>query len=500
MTEAGAPRLFYNEDSTDFFFHRDSTEGRGQAALDRYLDVIAATGVTDLLCNTNAQRTNYASDVWTPTWEGFDANGPDDQPYLAPIAPAARAGWRRLATNMLALHEQGIDYPAFVIDGSRRRGMSPWITLRMNDVHDQDNVDHPIHGVFWREHPEYWRQGSDGYFARAFDFGHQAVRDYYLALVDETLERYDVDGLELDFLREPFLFSLGGEAAGRQLLTDWVGAVHKRVVAASRHRGHPIQLAVRSPSRPQVATAFGLDPIAWARAGWLDLLVISPRWSTIEFDMPVPQWRQQLEGCRTLLAGGLEILLGRHWTAPKRPVTADEARGAAAQVLAQGADAVYLFNYFQSTNADDIPDAWPAEAFVETIASLACQRRIEVLPRRHCVTFADLFGPEGSEQTPLQLPARGTRLSFVLPSGPRPTAGSAQLAFDVTHGPATTPVTRINDSEPLPLASDTSSGQIRRLTFEVPVHVLADGAGNRISLECCQALQVEAVDIRIQPA
>ncbi len=211
--------LYYNEDSTDFFFHVDHAAGQGGAHLDAYIDRIAAGGVTTFLCNTNAQRTNYASDVWTPTWEGFDPGGPDDQPYLSGISsttqPVDVSGWRRLATNMLALHEEGVDYPARVIDRCRLRGMSPWITLRMNDVHDQLNEAHPIHGRFWLENQHLWRQRCDGYYSRAFDFGHAEVRDYYMALVDETLDRYDVDGLELDFLREPYLFSVGEEDQGR---------------------------------------------------------------------------------------------------------------------------------------------------------------------------------------------------------------------------------------------------------------------------------------------
>jgi hypothetical protein len=492
--------LYYNEDSTNFFFHYDATGGRGGAALDSYLDLLSHAGITSLLCNTNAQRCNYNSDVWTPTWEGFDPGGADDQPYLAPLATEARAAWCRLATNMLALHEEGIDYPAHVIEGSRRRQMSPWITLRMNDVHDQDNLEHPIHGRFWREHPELWRAGSTSYFARAFDFAHAEVRAYFMDLVDETLERYDVDGLELDFLREPFLFSVGAEARGRQLLTDWVGQVRARIDAAARRRGHPVMLGVRAPSRPAVAEAFGLDPLAWARAGWLDLLVVSPRWSTIEFDMPIDEWRQQLSGCDLTLAGGLEILRGRHWTAPKRPVTAAEARGAAAQVLAGGADAVYLFNYFQSADAETIPDAWTRDAYAETITSLASLERITPLPRCHCVTFADMVGPESADAGVLQLPAQGTSLVFFLPTGPRPVDARALLRLDVTAQPAAVvPVIRVNDSAPLVLASDTPAGEIRQLTFDLPVNNLTDGTPNRITLGCEQALRVEGVDIDIHP-
>ena len=42
----------------------------------------------------------------------------------------------------------------------------------------------------------------------------QEVRDYYKALIVESLDRYDIDGLELDFMREPYLFSAGKETEG----------------------------------------------------------------------------------------------------------------------------------------------------------------------------------------------------------------------------------------------------------------------------------------------
>ncbi|MEI6971353.1 MAG: hypothetical protein WCL44_07510 [bacterium] len=32
--------------------------------IDRYIDVLAGAGITELFCNTNARLTNYRSDVW----------------------------------------------------------------------------------------------------------------------------------------------------------------------------------------------------------------------------------------------------------------------------------------------------------------------------------------------------------------------------------------------------------------------------------------------------
>lgn len=496
--------LYYNEDSTNFFFHHDTTGGKGGAALDAYLDRIAAAGVTTLLCNTNAQRTNYLSQVWDATWDdGFDPDGPDDQPYLTPLAPQERAGWRRLATNMLALHDEGVDYPARVIARCRRHGVSPWITLRVNDVHDNDNIAHPIHSRFWRQHPQYWRRGCEGYFARALDFGHAAVRDAFDRLVDETLTRYDLDGLELDFLREPYLFSRGQEDAGRSVLTAWLAAIRARVDAAAHRRGRPVRLGARSPSRPAVARAFGLDPVAWAHAGLIDLLVVSPRWSTVEYEMPLTEWRRLLAGTAVTLAGGLEILIGRHPGAPKRPVTAEEARGAAAQVLHAGADAVYLFNYFQDTDTDAIPDTWTRHAWQETLASLASLDAIARHPRRHAVTFADLVGPEGTCADPPPLPAAGALVTVHLPTGPAPAGGSAELLVEL-EGDAPgrgAPRACVNAADGLAIAADLRDGQTRRVIYRLPVAALDGAAANRIRLASVDggALRVVGVDVRIAP-
>jgi hypothetical protein len=500
-----SPPLFYNEDSTDFFFHGTWSPGAGGAALDTYVDRIADAGATTVLCNTNAQRTNYASDVWTPVWEGYDPDGPEDQPFLAPLPPASRSTWQRLAANARGLHDEGVCYPERFLRRARQRGLSAWISLRMNDVHDQANLEHPIHGRLWCDRPDLWRQGCEGYYARAFDWEQPEVRDYYMALVDESLERFVPDGLELDFLREPYLFSAGREAAGGEALTDWVGQVHERVQVAARRSGHPVRLGVRTPSRLSVARAFGLDPVGWAHAGWLDLLVVGPRWSTLEFDMPLPDWRARLAGSGVQLAGGLEILLGRHWTAAKRPVTAAEARGAAAQVLAGGADAVYLFNYFPSIDADTVPDAWPRHSYAQTLRSLASLERVERVPRTHAITFTDLAGPEGTPPLPVQLPARGRSLTLWLPTGPTPASDATvvlrlQLASADPEREARLDA-RLNGGPSLAPASPAGDAPDRRLrTWVVSPDSLRHEQPNRIDLDADLEIEVGAVDISVSPA
>ena len=74
--------------------------------------------------------------------------------------------------------------------------------MRMNDVHNADDRDCYIQSSFWRQHPEYWRvPGGAGWTDRALDYGIPQVREHAMAYLRELLERYDSDGIELDWMR-----------------------------------------------------------------------------------------------------------------------------------------------------------------------------------------------------------------------------------------------------------------------------------------------------------
>ena len=420
--------VLQNEDCTNFFYFQDFPAGQAGAIVDRYVDVLAGAGVNVLLCNTNARRTNYRSKVWEAFWDGYDPDGPDDQPHLTAVPPAQRKKYRKLIGNMLEVQRQGVDYPARVIERCRHHGVAPWISLRMNDVHENNNLAHPFHSPLWRK-PELFRRGHPGYYARALDYAHPQVREHYLALVVETLDRYDVAGLELDFLREPYLFSKGEEQAGRKILTDWLREVRRLANAAAARRGHAVALGVRVPSCPDTALGLGLDAPTWANEGLVDLVVAAPRWATIEFAMPLDKWRA-LVGDRVTLAGGLEAHYSPCPGVRQRPVTLDEAAGAAVAVRSSGADAVYLFNYFQHGHP-----GWPIPVYQRTLKAFSSLDALVTLPRRHAVTFRDVVVPGETYRAPL--PASGTRLSFALPLGPAPAPDwQVEATLEATLPPA----------------------------------------------------------------
>ncbi|MCE5241153.1 hypothetical protein LLH23_22035 [bacterium] len=491
----GAPMpsgLLFNLDETDFCYnHRLTADVDAGAVLDQYIDIICDAGTQVLFINTNARKTNYASDAWESYFDGYQPDGPDDQPALQGLPEQGHEAYRHMIHSMWALDAQGVDYAARIAARCRQRGVSPWVSLRMNDVHNNDNLAHPFHGEFWRD-PRYFRGGSMGYFQRALDYGHPEVRDLYYRLVVETLQRYDIDGLELDFMREPYCFREGAEQEGAKVLDEWLRSVRKLTEETAARRGHPVRLGVRVPSRIEVAQGWGLDAVKWAREGLVDLVVPTPRWSTTEFAMPMAAWKQALAGTGVELAGGLEILMRPMPGGPARSVTSAEALGGAAAVLADGADHVYLFNYFPTQAG------WSRADYLQTLQAMSSLEAIQKLPRCHAITWRDITGPQEAYRAPL--PATGTDLDFELPTGPAPLPGAKVTLELQLKGDATTaaPTAEINGTA-CPFQGAKPNGKSVLVTYTVPATALRAVQANSISVTAAASVTVEGVEVRIAP-
>ena len=494
----GAPsgnQLYYNQDCTDFFWSSQIRPGKAGDTIDRYVDGIAGAGVTVFLCNSNARRTNYRSQVWDAFWDGYDPVGPDDQPFLEPIPRPQVAAYRKGIGNMLAVHQEGIDYPARVIQRCRHDGMSPWITLRMNDCHENDIPAHPFHGSFWIKNPQLRRKNCSGYFATCLDYANPEVRDFYMSLIVETLDRYDIDGLELDFMREPYVFSADKEREGALILTGWMREVRKRTTDAAAKRGHPVRLGVRVPSRPEVAVAMGLDATTWAKEGMIDVLVTTPRWATLEFDLPISQWRQALGVAKVALLGGLEVLYRPVPGGPASTASPELAIGAATSVLSQGADAVYLFNYFPGTFSEPI--------YQETLKAMASLGSVQKRPRRVGVTYHDITAP--GEQYRAPLPATGKDTTFQIRLGPVP---DRLWLCDVVLGVAAAPgavgsalSVRVNGTPCQFLNEEPAKGELRLTSFRVPASALKGTELHEVKVasEAQAPLSIRQVEMFLRP-
>ncbi|MCF7837208.1 MAG: hypothetical protein K9N49_01115 [Candidatus Marinimicrobia bacterium] len=385
--------LFINEDDSHFTSYHpraDMTREGIERLADFYCDNTQVAGV--LFC-VNYQKALYKSAVWEYLCDGYDPGGPDDQLFLRHVDLSTGGHGRHMLDNMLALDRQGLDRYQLWIDRCRRYGVEGWLTLRMNDCHGLQEYRQTIeqqtgayHGwalMFpsqqWKAHPE-WRRATyreERSLEGAFDFGLAEVRRHHLKLVAEALEKWDLDGIELDWLRWGMHFRPGCESECRVLLTGFMEAVRALVREAEHRLGHPVKLGVRIPAEIEVCEALGYDPLVWATEKLADQVTLSSFGGMSLGCAPIALWRRVL---------GDDVRLLAHCCGVQAPYTAlgltglfehdDLLRGEAAALLNRGVDGLYFFNkcYEESSR--------PAE-FKQLLQTLGAAETLRDQPRAH---------------------------------------------------------------------------------------------------------------------
>lgn len=379
-----------NTDSCNFLIHSYRvTDASPEASFRHYISGFAEAGFKTVVFCVCSKRTNYKSDAWDYWWKGFDPDKGPGQPFFAGTPKDETDYWYPKVKHYLDFHARGMDYPAAAVRLSRECGISPWLGIRMNDIHNGAQTNHFKHGTFVASNPQFRRKtAKPEYYSYALDYAHAAVRAHVLSLIRELLARYDMDGLELDFMREPYLFSEGEELAGGTILTDWLTReVRPLVDAAAGKAGHPIRLGARVPSDPDTAAALGFEVARWLESGLFDVLVPTPRWETIEFDMPWDKWlRLKKTQAPTVLLAGMENNYRPFVTAQKHPLPRQLLFGAAANALSSGAEGLYTFNFVPQNRRSFL---WATSALT-SLDSLLSQQRA------HAVTYSDIV-PRGQK-------------------------------------------------------------------------------------------------------
>lgn len=449
--------ILYNEDDSNRFI-LDPAGTMKPERLDQLVDDLAGLGsqVSVMLICCNAKNTAYDSRAWDMHGLGFDQARDNRQPYFGDTPDSDRDALRRWAHNLRLMRDAGVDPMKRMIDRCRQKGIRPWISVRMNDVHDAHLARSPLHSRFWLENRDYWRY-PDRFTAwndRCLNYGLAPVREHVLALIRELCERYDSDGLELDWNRFPLHFREGEEVTKGRELTEWMGEVRRVVSEAEARWKHPICLAGRVPARPDVAEGTGLDAATWSRRGLIDHLIVAPFWVTTDYDIPVEAWLERLEGTGVSVTAGLEIRVQPYPGGPVLNNSPERRRGAAMAALARGSQGVYLFNYF------DVGTAMPwLLREMHSVAALADK------DRSYLMTYTDIAVP--GRPIPASLPRTlppGGSARFTLFTGPVPlpaSIGSLELTLvSVKRGDAPRVQVRLNGQQ-----ADVGPGRFRPGAF-----------------------------------
>ena len=334
VDRAGTPAtdgwLVVNEDNDHFFKLGD--EWQTKEGLERYLDIVLKGPVTHFFMCVNGQRTSYDSKTWEPIWAGLNDIARKD------TATAPDGTHDRWAVNAKKFFDAGIDPYEVWTKRCREKGASPWISMRMNDVHYLAESNYFRNTTFCRTRrdlrrvPESRKGGTDF----ALDFAQKEVRDYTYAQFCEIAGRWDADGIEMDWMRDPHCLRPGRERADAHCLTEFMRAARRETKRISAARGRPLKLSVRLPRSPAKALALGFDIDVWLRDGLVDLVVGSSSYLP-DPDLPVADW---MRFCRE-----------HNPSVPFLPCLdccelrdAAAFRALAARYRAGGAKGLYLFN------------------------------------------------------------------------------------------------------------------------------------------------------------
>ena len=328
-----------NEDN-DHYFKQDASL-MTEEALCAYIDALAGGKVTHFVMCPSGQRPSYDSKAWEPIWTSLE----EPDAHLG-------GGYVKWAENAKLLRDKGIDPYQVWIGRCREKGISPWLSPRMNDAHNADHKNPFRSTTFWREHDElhcYPGYRGKDWTRATLNFALQPVQDYTFALVKEQLDRYDIDGYELDFMRFGDHFPRETAAESSHHLDRFVKRVKDYVDVKAAERGHPIRLGVRVATTPAAARAKGCDVGNWVREGWVDWVCASTSWETPDYDMPVTEWREWF-GDRadavTLLAGTDHGVGATPWHCGgvRLDMEMKYYAGFADVEWGNGVDGLYLFN------------------------------------------------------------------------------------------------------------------------------------------------------------
>ncbi|MBQ3140972.1 MAG: hypothetical protein IJC25_03310 [Clostridia bacterium] len=400
-------KLYFNEDCNHFVYTRDRTGiAVGREEIEAFVDQYRDTGVSDFVVCINASLVWAPSKAWETAMDKYRRLRNEGKPVNTEYGGAVGV---RLLTDIY--ERQGLPMHRIWLERAAQNGMRPWISIRTNDIHDNQDDEAFLHSRFFVENHPFRRaehRPNTDYFDNALDFMHPEVREHLFALIAETLDEYDICGLELDWMREITCARIGSEVDLLPVMTEFMDRVRAEAVKAEVRWGHPVRIAVRMPADPKLCMRYGFDVLEWVDRGLIDVLIVTPRWASTDNDMPIDLWKRLLEGKNVELAAGLEILVGPYNTAPDfipRFQSPETARGTAAAYLAQGADAVYLFNFMDAVGTDAFsrPPVVDPKVYIHTLCDLADPDALLSKPRRHVVTFCDAEAPGTPVYQPLPL-------------------------------------------------------------------------------------------------
>jgi len=197
-----------------------------------------------------------------------------------------------------ALFEAGLEPFRLIVDTLRQNGITVLANVRMNDHHGR-----LVYWTAWEREHKKWSLAEDTGARdwksigalRQMDYAIEGLRKYRFSILEEILEKFDIDGLQLDFGRTaPFLSEPKAENA--RFMTDYVRGIRQLLDETARRRQHEgMLLGVIVPWDVDFCIQEGLEIQEWIEQGLIDY--VSPgEWYYADWNVPLNRWREMVHG------------------------------------------------------------------------------------------------------------------------------------------------------------------------------------------------------------
>jgi hypothetical protein len=343
-------RVFDNDDGWILGAHEGAGPLTPEMIWEQSIGPRQVTPITDFLWSVAGNEVyTYDTRVAETFGEGYDPS------VLDP--PDARK-----LENLRYLQEQHGGALAVYISLAHRAGLRFMASYRMNQHYGAVEDGHPCgFSSMRRERPDLAIGRPDEPLSpdniewglrTGLNFACEEVRRHHIAICTEMVDRWDVDGIELDFMRHPAFFRIEEAVACGHLLTDMVAAIKAAVDAASARSGREIELVVRVPPTVFACHRIGIEISRWIAKGLVDVVVAGEGW--IAHTSPIAEF-VELARQRGVMTAGTDHMQPRNEHGPlvlapfealNQTLHQDELRAIAARYWAEGVDGLYLFNYY----------------------------------------------------------------------------------------------------------------------------------------------------------
>ncbi len=236
--------------------------------------------------------------------------------------------------------DQGIDVAGRLIEETKKRNLEVFWNHRISEV----DLNPTGSGAAWKSGAHPFKQKHPDWVIKTWwphglwNLAVPGVRRYTLGVLKQLAEKYDLDGIQIDFARHVPCLPPGRQWELRHHVTRFMRSVRLMLIEVEKKRGRPFLLAARVPRNLEGCRVDGFDVQQWAQQNLIDIFTLGSR----SIDVDIAAFRRATGGRNIKL----QPCFDDHHTADGyRYPPIEVFRGVFGNWWQQGADSVATFNW-----------------------------------------------------------------------------------------------------------------------------------------------------------